>query len=379
MANGYQDPWNTEYHGFYLSNAQNDGMDRGAIVMYSDGPNKVFGSEQTIANGVVTVTVKNGGINGQDDLSLITCYTYINGYGEVATMTEGFSNNQQFLTGNGGNGGNTVTPGGNGGTLQLPAENPTGDLQNYFDAEGWSSIKVLAQANLSKDDYKNKYGIEPGDTIVSNGTTYVLVDLGTDNDGDGIQEYDEDYDGFVFMYNTGIEKSMNSTRTNQGGYVSTGFEYINSTDFGKAYVDSLYTNLPDDGPNGLKANIKNVTITCNSGDLAADGTDTNGTSTYTTDAYLFLASYKEVGLTSNLTGTYADGYNAEGAKFDLFVDQTARANFASSDMANISSGWWLRSATSSTANDFYGVRTNGNSGNNYATATYAVVPAFVIG
>ena len=104
MSNGYQDPWKTEYHGFYLSNAKNDGKDRGAIVMYSDGPNKVFGSEQTIANGIVSVTVKNGGINGQDDLSIITCYTYYNGYGENITTTVGFSNNQSFLAnGNSGN------------------------------------------------------------------------------------------------------------------------------------------------------------------------------------------------------------------------------------------------------------------------------------
>ena len=94
MANGYQDPWKTEYHGFYLSNAANDGMDRGAIVMYSDGPNKVFGSEQTISNGIVQITVIGNNIKGQDDLSVITCYTYTNGYGEVGTTTTGFSNNQ---------------------------------------------------------------------------------------------------------------------------------------------------------------------------------------------------------------------------------------------------------------------------------------------
>ena len=108
MANGYQDPWKTEYHGFYLTNAAGDGKDRGAIVMYSDGPNKVFGSEQTIAKGIVAVTIKNGGINGQDDLSLVTCYTYTNGYGEIGTTTFGFSNNQQMQAG-GGNGGPIVS------------------------------------------------------------------------------------------------------------------------------------------------------------------------------------------------------------------------------------------------------------------------------
>ena len=110
MKNGYQDPWTTEYHGFYLTNAAVDGKDRGAIVMYSDGPNKVFGSEQTIANGIVTVTVKNGAVQGQDDLSIITCYTYYNGYGENVTTTVGFSNNQSLLASNGALNDVEVTP-----------------------------------------------------------------------------------------------------------------------------------------------------------------------------------------------------------------------------------------------------------------------------
>ena len=133
MANGYQDPWKTEYHGFYLSNAANDGKDRGAIVMYSDGPNKVFGSEQTIANGVVTVTVKNGGINGQDDLSVVTCYTYTNGYGEIGTATFGFSNNQ-LLSGNNSQATNTPTfiPGGpgEGGYIMLSGSSKTAVFGN---------------------------------------------------------------------------------------------------------------------------------------------------------------------------------------------------------------------------------------------------------
>ena len=220
MANGYKDPWSTQYHGQYITNASadaatkwntdasmagstGDNMDRGAILMYSNGANQKFGTKVKIVGGVVTATVSqidadhldNNKI-GADDYVLAVVYTYTNGYGETAAITEGFSNDQVFLTGNGGNVDNTVASGGTGGTLQLPAENPTGDLQDYYDAEGWLAIKALAQANLSKDDYKNKYGIEPGDTIVSNGTKYVLVDLGCDDNGDGVRD---NYAGFVFM------------------------------------------------------------------------------------------------------------------------------------------------------------------------------------
>ena len=97
MANQAMDPWNTEYHGYYISNAVNDGKDRGAIIIYSNGANQEFGSEHSIANGVVTVTVPGNNVYGKDDYSIVSCYTYMNGYGEVLNITTGFSNNQGFF------------------------------------------------------------------------------------------------------------------------------------------------------------------------------------------------------------------------------------------------------------------------------------------
>ena len=94
MANGAQDPWNTEYHGYYITNATTDGKDRGAIVIYSNGANQEWGSEHGITNGVVTVNVPGNNVYGKDDYSLAVVYTYANGYGEVKTTTTGFSNNQ---------------------------------------------------------------------------------------------------------------------------------------------------------------------------------------------------------------------------------------------------------------------------------------------
>ena len=94
MANGAQDPWNKEYHGWYITNAESDKKDRGAIVLYSDGANNEFGSEHSIANGVVTVNVPGNNKLGKDDYSLAVVYTFANGYGEVKTSTSGFSNNQ---------------------------------------------------------------------------------------------------------------------------------------------------------------------------------------------------------------------------------------------------------------------------------------------
>ena len=117
MANGAKDPWNKEYHGWYITNAETDGQDRGAIILYSDGANNTFGSEHTIANGVVTVTNPGNSKDGKDDYSIVSCYTYVNGYGEVLNMTTGFSNNQSFLAGGNNLGVGNVT---NDNTQQEP-------------------------------------------------------------------------------------------------------------------------------------------------------------------------------------------------------------------------------------------------------------------
>ena len=99
MANAAKDPWKNEYHGVYLTNAQNDKGDRGAFIIYSNGANGQWGSEHSIANGNVSIIVPGNNVRGKDDYAMTVFYTYINGYGEVAVATFGFSNNQQFLGG----------------------------------------------------------------------------------------------------------------------------------------------------------------------------------------------------------------------------------------------------------------------------------------
>ena len=364
MANQATDPWGNEYHGRYLSNAANDNLDRGVIIMYSNGANAANGSADGIQGGLVNITTPSHNVQGQDDYALAVMYTKVNGYGEIQSITKGFSNNQQFSDANH----VLVTPvgeipavqvpggagGGGGGAGSLPPPNLNGAVANAVSpiTYSWSELKALANANLSEAELRDTYGIEVGDYKEVNGIKYVLVDL----DGN-------DYDGFVFMYNSGTTSMLNRTQTNKGGYVSTAI--------GKAYVDSLYTNLADAE---LKSAIKKVTITCNSGKFNADGTNDNGMSTYTTDAYMFLASSKEVGVTCS-----GHQYAAEGSVFDYFLEgtNTVRANFAT--LANISSNWWLRSAYSNSTAYFYAVYTSGYNSTYYAYYSYAVVPAFVIG
>ena len=355
MANGAQDPWNTEYHGYYITNATVDNKDRGAIVIYSNGANQEFGSEHSIAGGVVTINVPGNNVYGKDDYGMSVIYTYVNGYGEIKTTTSGFSVNQ------GGGQADTdipdspVDPQPGGGTVSLPTPNLDGAVANSSSpmAYEWSELNTLAQANLSSDELRDTYGIEVGDYKEVSGVKYVLVDL----DGN-------DYDGFVFMYNTGTTKAMNSTGINKGGYVST--------EIMKPYVDGLYDGLAPD----LKSAIKKVTITCNSGKINADDIEDNGMSTYTTEAYMFLASLKEVGI-----DTSGYQYAAEGSAFDYFSagTQTVRKNFAI--LTNIPSTWrWcLRSAYSTYGTTFYSVYYAGNYESTPASYLGMVVPAFVIG
>lgn len=350
MANGAQDPWNKEYHGEYITNAEVDKKDRGAIIIYSDGVNNEFGSEHTIANGIVSVSVPGNNVKGKDDYSMAVVYTYVNGYGEVQTSTSGFSNNQTTQGNVSNNSGTEDTE----ELLQLPSENPSALT---LDVYSWSEIKALARAKLTASEYKSKYGIEPGYTKTVDGVEYVLVDLGLDVG---------DYDGFVFMYNSKIRaKKMNASSTNVGGYAASDLA---------PQVESLYTNLSNDE---LKTVIKEVSIICN------DGYD-NYEATHTYKAHMFLASYIEVGFTNDLNDEYCENYKNEGQKFDLFLEGTdtnacnMRKKIYQSDVSW--TGWWLRSAVSDTTYGFNGVTAaGGGSLCNSISTNETLVPVFVVG
>ena len=144
MANGAKDPWNKEYHGWYITNAEVDGKDRGAIVLYSDGANNEFGSAHTIANGVVSVIVPNDNKYGKDDYSIVSVYTYVNGYGEVKNVTAGFSNNQSFLNGGSASGATQTEPWVNAEPGIYSDENYTAAIVTWNDLVSNGDITVDA-------------------------------------------------------------------------------------------------------------------------------------------------------------------------------------------------------------------------------------------
>ena len=169
MANGAQDPWDTEYHGYYITNATVDNKDRGAIVMYSNGANQEFGSEHSIANGIVTVNVPGNNVYGKDDYSIISVYTYVNGYGEIKTTTTGFSNNQ-----GGGQAGTdgTFTPGNGGDTNIIRMIQGVGLVYT-----GSEEMKFISNAEFSDFEIVKINGVELNNSnyIKSEGSTIVVL------------------------------------------------------------------------------------------------------------------------------------------------------------------------------------------------------------
>ena len=338
MANSARDPWKKEYHGAYITNAQNDGADRGALVMYSNGANGTLGSEHSIAGGNVSIVIPGNNIAGKDDYAISVFYTYANGYGETVTITNGFSNNQTFddassvpvtlVT----DPPEVVVPSNDGGITQLPAENPAAA---NLDVYSWSELKALANAKLSKEDYANKYNIKPGSIKTVDGVKYMLVDLGLEA---------EDYDGFVFMYVLDEKIPMHHEDTQVGGYFAMDL---------RTYIDNIYTTMSSSAVNGLKANIKQVTIAANTGNKDASGNYLSCKQLAQENAYMFLASFTEVGYVQS--GSAANKQAIEGVCFDYFAEDDQAARYSFSNIMNNKQTlyYWLRSATKSKDGFFY--------------------------
>ena len=185
MANAAKDPWKNEYHGVYITNAQNDKADRGAFIIYSNGTNGQWGSEHDIANGKVSINVPGNNVRGKDDMSIAVSYTYVNGYGENAVITTGFSNNQNFLAQ------------GNSGELSYL------DDENNFIYSGikyhlWSSSGISVMFDESNNVVLYEYdgsviGMVPASCItITEKNVYI--------NGAG-----EDYDGKYMYKNNGTE------------------------------------------------------------------------------------------------------------------------------------------------------------------------------
>ena len=455
MMNSMKDPWHAEYEGRYITNASElaaakwntdpsmdgsigDKNDRGAIVIWSKGPNGEFGSKIKIENGLVTTTISMTDANtpdnnesGKDDLVMSIVYTFVNGYGQTGTQTHGFSSNQKFLSGHHTNVNiktnepdvdNNITdeadpddttdipdaivpddnvveePDNNNDVIEsdnvesettieyemisepnkllsyrdttisspavakfvnikvndmtlLPEDydiNKTtmtitldkwyintlkpgvykveiiaidGKAQAFFEIQEefhrldkwtWADLNEIYNMNLSESELENKYGIHLGDSKNYNNVIYTLVDI----DGN-------EYNGFVFMYDTGKNLSINNINTNIGGYGDTNINKLLNTDIFNEFDDEL------------KNAIKEVNV-----EYCLD--PNNNKSIANTICKIFLPSIKEAGFR---VATDTPGWNAEGDIFDYFKYATIF------DVVSPSMDMWLRSI-------MYGDQTN---------------------
>ena len=180
MANHAVDPWKNEYTGVYISNADNyDAADRGAIVMFCAGADGELHSEASISGGVVSINNPSNDKRGQDDYSIVSCYSFYNGYGEVKNMTTGFGANTSWLGSTGSNQ-QVVIPGGNGGNaggqVQGPGESgytmldmPNGTVSlaspiTFRSSADYSKFKSVKIDGVTMQSYK--YWTDEGSIIV---------------------------------------------------------------------------------------------------------------------------------------------------------------------------------------------------------------------
>lgn len=87
---GSRDPWGNEYQGNLIMKNK---ADRGAIAIYSGGPNGQVHMDLTVIDGELFLSNKANSVLGQDDIVMATIYSFSSGIGQVGTVTGGFTQN----------------------------------------------------------------------------------------------------------------------------------------------------------------------------------------------------------------------------------------------------------------------------------------------
>ena len=218
------------------------------------------------------------------------------------------------------------------------AEYPEEDVDTTLDQYSWAELKAIAQLNLTASEYESRYGIKLGQ---KKDGKYVLVDLDGNN-----------YDGFVFAYDTGLNIT--------GISVSSGY----ATSSMATNVNNQYNSMSTD----LQSVIKQVTITSTYG----YGTSL---STKTSSCKIFIPSHREFGGGAYLGDeTYGPILDKEGSQFEFFNSNIARNSLYEGD-------YWTRTVCVDYGSGFMWIDNDGSAPNGYHNPSYKmqVVACFVIG
>lgn len=220
--------------------------------------------------------------------------------------------------------------------VEIEKEEPLQTLQDYT----WETLQWLSQRNLSSDVLSEIYGIKVGDKKIHNGIEYTLVDI-------------DNYNGFVFMYDTGLSMQANTHNSNVGGYKSSNLQ---------KEVDKLYSSMDSD----IKKVIKNVHV-----DFSTNPNSNN--SIDSVPCHLFVPSIKEL----NFMISYnTPGWDNEGDVFEWFeTNENALINMFGE--YNV----WLRSIDYSNTTNFQYAMSGYSawSSSFAATSEMHVFACFVIG
>ena len=221
-----------------------------------------------------------------------------------------------------------------------------------FENDSWSTIAAnVKSGNINKYNVGDTKEVDLGDL----GTHPVRIsNMSECTNG----ETSETACGFVVEFADIItQHQFNSTETNVGGWKDSEMRtYVNST---------IYNALPSD--------LQNIILTTK---VISGHGSTSGETNFETQDKLYLLNAQEVWSTND-----RDTSVGTSKQLDYYKDQgvtTSKYAGATKQYKGSNNFWWLRSASSSNADDFLRVRGTGDGGTIYADGSYGVSPAFRI-
>ena len=276
--------------------------------------------------------------------------------------------NQFNLVGNTVNSGTTGgVEGGASGGGSAGTDSATFEAAVAKDAKDWTLgeqkavAEDIAKNGTSSVVYaKAKAAMDAGtkfSTKLTNGQTleYRIIGMNHDNLADGSGKA-----GLTFLTtSTTINSRMNAENSNTGGWEKSELRQ-------KMNSGEIWKLMPSD----LQSKVKAVTKLTNN----VNGTDKNAAVTATSDK-LFLLSYSEIVPTSYWASSYP-WTSSEGTQYEAFKGKVTN-NYSGNESLKIGDRWWERSVRPNDSGYFLGVNAGGDpSGNNSATNSYCVCPAF---
>ena len=214
----------------------------------------------------------------------------------------------------------------------------------FSNATSWADIGGAIAADINGDiDLSTIWNIgDAKDVTLTTGETITLQIAGFNHDtySDGVTAPVT----FVMKNCLNAAAKMNSSDTNTGGYPASAM---------KTYVETnIYNKLPSD----LKAIVAPVKKKCYT--------------TYNQAGSLSEANYNvwllaEAEVFDSVSYTVGNG---EGTKYPIFTDNASRVKKVNGS----ANSWWLRSASSSSSDNFVCVFSDGYANNNFASLSIGV-------